>query len=405
MRVRFLTFAALTLLLAMPLSAGVVDFTATGTFEGKPVSFHREGDSFFFEAFTLSTDLGLEYDLALNFGSNQGGDKFRWELEFMAPEGLEIKPGTYSNPSRDTFARGAFAYMKILAGGADVFHCNGDEPTAGRTFTISSLDSIQETGQVNSFVATFSEKCGDNTLNGTVRYGRTALPTGDGDGGDDGGGTSTGPPPVPFQIQLPSDFDTQPLVLTNSGAQTVNFKTAVDLSTFNNDLHLAVVTDATDTEDFHATVTPSTIAAPGNGDAKLTITTGPMTFPRVYQVMLTATAAEQVFSRTFLVHVMCDPPTILGINQPKSVTAANGSQVTLEVKPTGSGPFFYQWYKGFPGMTRNPVLAANESKLIFTTRESATYWVRVSNACGSVDSNPVTVTTTGTLVGPARRRS
>ncbi len=226
------------------------------------------------------------------------------------------------------------------------------------------------------------------------------------DGGGDtpgGGGTTPPPPPPPVQFQIPIELEIEPLVLANSGSHKITFSTAVG-SSFNSDLHLAVETDAFEHEDFHASITPAMIPAPGVGEGELTITTGPLAFPRVYSVKLIASTNDQAFSRTFLVQVLCDPPMILGTNQPKSVTAANGAQVTLEVTPSGTGPFFYQWYKGVPGMTRNPVLAANESKLTFTTRETATYWVRVSNACGSVNSTGATVTTTGTLSGPARRR-
>jgi len=260
---------------------------------------------------------------------------------------------------------------------------------------------------LKAFEATFEQHCegAGPALTGTVfiESSPANVPTTCEDGSGDGGGSTPPPPPPPFQISVPVEFDIDPLVLGNTASHKIKFTTGVT-SSFNSDIHLSVETDALEHEDFHASITPSVIPAPGAGEGELTITTGPTTFPRVYTVKLIASANDQVFERTFLVHIQCDPPTILGTNQPKSITAANGSQVTLEVTPSGTGPFSYQWYKGFPGMTRNPVLAANESKLIFTTRETATYWVRVTNACGTVNSTSATVTTTGTLSGPARRR-
>jgi hypothetical protein len=226
------------------------------------------------------------------------------------------------------------------------------------------------------------------------------------------GGTSDGAcgavveAPLPsFQITIPSEYDINPLVLGNASTRTVKFDAFIDI-TFDSIVALSVVTDAKDYEDLHASITPSSFPKPGFGSGAVTVTTGPLTFPRVYQVVIVGTSeAGEIAQRTLLVELQCDPPFILGLDQPKSITAGNGTQVTLEVKPTGSAPFFYQWYKGVPGMIRNPVLAANESKLIFTTRETATYWVRVSNACGSVNSGAATVTTIGSLSGPARRRS
>jgi hypothetical protein len=401
MRVRAISFAALALLVAGSLHASSVSLKATGTFGGKPVAFDRTSDRYFSEAFVNRDGENRPNDLVLNFGDNVGTDKFRWEFRFVSPVGTAVEPGTYVSPARDLATRKGDAFMFITAVGADIFRCDDTTlPTAGRLVTINDL-KLLETDDVDHFQLSFVEKCGEDTLTGTIAFGVNGLPTGGGT--DDGGGTTT--PPAPFQIQFPTDFDVEPLILTNSASQTISFQTLVDATTFNSDLHLSVATDALDDENFHATLTPDTIAAPGAGNSKVTITTGPLTFPRVYRVTLTAAANDQTFSRSFLVHVVCDPPFILGTNQPKSITAPNGSQVTLEVKPSGSGPFLYQWFRGVPGMTRNPVLAANESKLIFTTRETATYWVRVSNACGTVNSNPVTVTTTGSLAGPSRRRS
>jgi hypothetical protein len=404
MRVRVI-FAALTLLLAGSLSANSVSLKATGSFEGTPKNVDRTSDTFFSEAFVNRDSSNRPFHLALNFGS---GQDFRWEFQFMAPEGKQIEPGVYVNPSRKSLDRKGAAFMSMVGANnpLDEFRCDENDPVVNRSFTITQLDLLPEVipgkTDVKQFALSFVEKCAQNSLTGTILFGVSGLP--EGGGGDDGGGDTT-TPPAAFQIQFPPQFDVEPVVLTNSSSKTIDFQTLVD-STFNADLNLSVSTDALEDENFHASLASGLIAAPGSGNGKVTLTTGPLTFPRVYQVTLNAASADgQSFSRSFLVQVMCDPPFILGIDQPKSITAANGTQVTLEVKPSGSGPFFYQWYKGYPGMTRNPVLAANESKLIFTTRETQTYWVRVSNACGTVNSNPVTVTTTGSLAGPARRRS
>lgn len=265
---------------------------------------------------------------------------------------------------------------------------NSDQATTKLDFT-PDFD-----GTVTMWVSTF---LGENLGNYSV-----TMTGGTSDGAC---GTVVEVPGPAFQVAISPDFDVAPLVMNNSSSRIVKFSTLID-TTFDSAVKLSVVTDAKPHEDFHATITPNSFARPGNGNGEVTVTTGPLTFPRIYNVVIVGEGEDgTVAQRTLLVQVLCDPPFVLGINQPKSIAAANGTQVTLEVKPSGSGPFFYQWYKGVPGMTRNPVLAANESKLIFTTRETATYWVRISNACGTVNSGPATVTTTGSLSGPARRRS
>jgi hypothetical protein len=265
---------------------------------------------------------------------------------------------------------------------------NSDALTTTLTFT-PTFD-----GTVTLWVSTFlGEDLGNYTVTMTGGTSSGAC-----------GAVEEGPIPA-FQVAIPPEFDVAPLVTRNSSNKVVTFSTLVD-TTFDSPVTMSVLTDAKPHEDFHATITPRTFDRPGAGNGEVTITTGPLTFPRVYNVTIVGEGDDGTLAaRQFLVQVLCSPPFILGTSQPKSLTAANGEQVTLEVKPSGSGPFFYQWYKGVPGMIRSPVLAANESKLIFTTRETATYWVRVSNACGTVNSSATTVTTTGTLSGPARRRS
>jgi hypothetical protein len=70
---------------------------------------------------------------------------------------------------------------------------------------------------------------------------------------------------------------------------------------------------------------------------------------------------------------------------------ASGQTATLWVTATGTAPFSYQWYQGNPGDTSHP---AGSSASSFTTpvlTTNASYWVRVSNACGQADSAAATV--------------
>ncbi|HJW94893.1 MAG TPA: hypothetical protein VJ901_14855 [Thermoanaerobaculia bacterium] len=167
------------------------------------------------------------------------------------------------------------------------------------------------------------------------------------------------------------------------------------LTGFSSDVSLTAWSDSPENNDFHVSMTPGTIASPGEGDATLKIDVGPMALPRDYIVTVAATTNEttpRTFFANYLITLNCDPPMILGIDQPQNQSVTRGSSATLTVKPTGSGPYTYQWYNGWSGLTWSPVGGA--TKNAFTTpavNGESTYWVRISNACGSVDSNAVTV--------------
>jgi hypothetical protein len=166
---------------------------------------------------------------------------------------------------------------------------------------------------------------------------------------------------------------------------------------------LSASTNAPEGSGLSISIAPSQIGAPGAGEATVTIRTDANTFPADYIATIYATSGEQVTASSFVIRVECTPPFILGTDQPKSVAGlTSGAQTTLEVKPSGSGPFLYQWYRGQPGMTNNPVQAENNPKFVLTARENGPYWVRVRNACGSVDSSAATVTVIGQPVASRR---
>jgi hypothetical protein len=104
-------------------------------------------------------------------------------------------------------------------------------------------------------------------------------------------------------------------------------------------------------------------------------------FPAAYQT-LTATAGVLV------------PPVIT--SQPVSTAIASGNSAVFSVAASGGG-LSYQWFAGTSGNTSNPVSGA--IGLSFTTpalTASASYWVRVTNSAGSVDS----ATATATVMNP-----
>ena len=86
----------------------------------------------------------------------------------------------------------------------------------------------------------------------------------------------------------------------------------------------------------------------------------------------------------------CTAPTITA--QPQSKTIQQGQSATLSVTATGTTPLSYQWYIGSSGNTSNPISGATGPSTTVTLANN--YWVRVSNACGSVNSATATVTVT-----------
>lgn len=83
---------------------------------------------------------------------------------------------------------------------------------------------------------------------------------------------------------------------------------------------------------------------------------------------------------------VCVAPSITG---PASRLISGGTE--LSVLTTGTTPQTFQWFRGASGSTSNPISGATGSWMVVAPSTSTTYWVRVSNACGTANSNGVTV--------------
>jgi hypothetical protein len=89
----------------------------------------------------------------------------------------------------------------------------------------------------------------------------------------------------------------------------------------------------------------------------------------------------------------CIAPIIA--SQPNSQTIQSGQTASIWVNASGTIPLSYQWYEGSSGDTSNPIMGATISS--YTTpplTQAKNYWVRVTNACGVVDSDTAMVTVT-----------
>ena len=72
-----------------------------------------------------------------------------------------------------------------------------------------------------------------------------------------------------------------------------------------------------------------------------------------------------------------------------------GAEVTLSVSASGDATLLYQWYVGAKGNTTNAIGGATQPAVSVTPKATSTYWVRVTNACGTADSDAATVTVNG----------
>jgi hypothetical protein len=132
-----------------------------------------------------------------------------------------------------------------------------------------------------------------------------------------------------------------------------------------------------------------------SGATSPTVTVSPTT-TTAYRVLVT-NACGSATSRSATVAV-CDTPEITV--QPANTTVEVGGRVTLSVTATGS-TLAYQWYSGQSGNTTNPLVGATASSLtISAVNSSRSYWVRVSNDCGSENSQTARVTVAGNCVSP-----
>ncbi|HSP15297.1 MAG TPA: N-acetylmuramoyl-L-alanine amidase [Thermoanaerobaculia bacterium] len=71
---------------------------------------------------------------------------------------------------------------------------------------------------------------------------------------------------------------------------------------------------------------------------------------------------------------------------PKPATIHAGDSVTLSITARGSEPMTYQWFSG-----QTPIEGATAATMTITPTSTASYFVRISNTCGTIDSAEATV--------------
>lgn len=105
-----------------------------------------------------------------------------------------------------------------------------------------------------------------------------------------------------------------------------------------------------------------------------------------YWVRATNSCGASIDSQTITINVVpCDLPSI--VIQPTGGDVLNGTTTQLSAYATGTPTLRYQWYEGTPGDTTRPVTNAGLSSMTTPVLVTSTsYWLRVTNDCGSADS-------------------
>jgi hypothetical protein len=137
------------------------------------------------------------------------------------------------------------------------------------------------------------------------------------------------------------------------------------------------------------TITGGTITA-GGATTNVTFTAGASGTVVLTVAITNASGCGQTDTKTVSI-VSCTAPAIS--TQPQSVAVPAGTGVTLSVGATGTS-LAYQWYIGTSGVTTNPIAGATGASTNVTPASTTTYWVRVSNSCGTLNSAAATVTVT-----------
>jgi hypothetical protein len=373
-----------------------------------------------------------------------------WYFEIRSGAGADLAPGTFCRSTNGTNVNPPYFAIDYAPGPI----CSVTDGTVSVGSLIVEYGTNGGTSLVN-LSATFNFLCSGSTVfnNGTLTFtnpstGQPTNPgtlqptttgncdgssTGGGGGGTGGGfptpgggtgsgggfGTGTGTlagfphpgggivpqpstgtstpetVPEPFisvATNRPAEEDSQPLLTTSETLTVPLVITSANLGS------AVTLSAASDPEGLDFTFPTPTIKENGTYESSVTIKPSASAVPRDYRVDVTASSNGTSAVTSFLVTLDCYPPLIFGApgNQPASQSVQTGKTTTLEVKPAGSGPFHYQWYRGSAGQTSFPIAGATNRTFVtpVSSTGSEAYWVQVANACGSVDSTTATITTT-----------
>jgi hypothetical protein len=130
---------------------------------------------------------------------------------------------------------------------------------------------------------------------------------------------------------------------------------------------------------------------PVAGQTSATLTVTPTSTTSYWARVTNSCGSADSNAATVTVNVVsCTAPQIT--TQPTGSTITFGSTAQLTVAASGSATLLYQWYTGAKGNTNSPVFNASTATINVNPQSTTSYWARVTNSCGTADSNAATVT-------------
>jgi len=137
------------------------------------------------------------------------------------------------------------------------------------------------------------------------------------------------------------------------------------------------------------TGTSGNTASPVSGGTSASLTISPATTTSYWVKVTSGSGGQCAINSNTATVTVCNTPSIT--QNPTSPIISRGQSATIGVTATGTS-LSYQWYIGASGNTGSPVSGGTGTSLTVSPTATTSYWVRVSNSCGSVNSNTATVT-------------
>ena len=134
------------------------------------------------------------------------------------------------------------------------------------------------------------------------------------------------------------------------------------------------------------------LGAPG-GIGKIILNDNPEIDANIFTQFAESFTAIDDFGFTHIANFVPPPVTAPSIStQPASQEVQSGASVSLSLTASGDD-LTYQWYTGNSGDTANPIAGATGSTLTTGALITSTnYWVQLTNAGGSTDSDTAVIT-------------
>jgi hypothetical protein len=196
-----------------------------------------------------------------------------------------------------------------------------------------------------------------------------------------------------------------PVATTLERGQSTGFHlTSTPVSGFNGDVNVSI---GGLPQGITVSRQSATFPAPGSGSVDFEVTATPSS-PRgtfgLTVVGISPDGTSALAGSTVTVTGICNAPILSSSSSAAPVAA--GAKALLSIRPGGTPPFAYQWFKGFAPSAVFPIAGATNSDYETGPLTSQSqFWVRVTNECGSRDSSTITVDVKAESPAPGRHRS